>query len=218
MNPNQFDFLKKLMIVSNNGSYRGSTIELSKLFGISQQTASLYLINLEKEGFIKRVREKNGQIIYFLEPAYDLIYEEFNSLNFILKREDKININGKVFSGLGEGKYYISQENYKNGLKDILGFEPFLGTLNIRISKKELYKMEIIRLKEKRFIPPFEKDGRVFGKVYVYEAKFRDEKIGVIIPERTHYTDVLEIVARENMRQKYDLKDGDTLEITIIFN
>ena len=218
MNPNQFDFLKKLMIVSNNGSYRGSTIELSKLFGISQQTASLYLINLEKEGFIKRVREKNGQIIYFLEPAYDLIYEEFNSLNFILKREDKININGKVFSGLGEGKYYISQENYKNGLKDILGFEPFLGTLNIRIPKKELYKMEIIRLKEKRFIPPFEKDGRVFGKVYVYEAKFRDEKIGVIIPERTHYTDVLEIVARENMRQKYDLKDGDTLEITIIFN
>ncbi len=218
MNPNQFDFLKKLMIVSNNGSYRGSTIELSKLFGISQQTASLYLINLEKEGFIKRVREKNGQIIYFLEPAYDLIYEEFNSLNFILKREDKININGKVFSGLGEGKYYISQENYKNGLKDILGFEPFLGTLNIRIPKKELYKMEIIRLKEKRFIPPFEKDGRVFGKVYVYEAKFRDEKIGVIIPERTHYTDVLEIVARENLRQKYDLKDGDTLEITIIFN
>jgi Transcriptional regulator of a riboflavin/FAD biosynthetic operon len=157
MNPNLFDFLKKLMIVSNNGSYRGSTLELSKLFGISQQAASLNLINLEKEGFIKRVRERNGQIIYFLEPAYELIYEEFNSLNFILNRQEKLDISGKVFSGLGEGKYYISQENYKNGLKSILGFEPFLGTLNIRISKKELYKMEIIRLKGRKYIPPSRK-------------------------------------------------------------
>jgi len=218
MNPNLFDFLKKLMIVSNNGSYHGSTLELSKLFGISQQAASLNLINLEKEGFIKRVRERNGQIIYFLEPAYELIYEEFNSLNFILNRQDKLDISGKVFSGLGEGKYYISQENYKNGLKSILGFEPFLGTLNIRISKKELYKMEIIRLKGRKYIPPFEKDGRVFGKVYVYNAELKGEKIGTIIPERTHYTDVLEIVAKDNLRQKFNLKDGDVLEVTVRFD
>jgi len=36
--------------------------------------------------------------------------------------------------------------------------------------------MEIIRLKGRKYIPPFEKDGRVFGKVYVYNAELKGGK------------------------------------------
>ena len=46
---------------------------------------------------------------------------------------------GEVSSGLGEGRYYISRKSYIIQFQEKLGFIPFLGTLNIRVSQEFPY-------------------------------------------------------------------------------
>ena len=43
-------------------------------------------------------------------------------------------ITGTLFSGLGEGAYYISLPGYKKQFISKLGFKPYPGTLNLKIS------------------------------------------------------------------------------------
>lgn len=217
MNPNQYDFIKKLMIISENGSFNGTTEQIGKKLNMAQQTVSQYLINLEKEGYVKRSRVKEGQIIYFLDKLYDELQADKNIIEFILNKSNDLAIDGSVFTGLGEGSYYISQENYKNGIHSRLGFIPFPGTLNLRIVKNQLFKFDILRLKVKDFIPAFESNGRVFGKVYLFSGSIGDIPVGIVLPERTHYNDVIELVSEFKLRDKLGLKDGDSVEVKIKF-
>ncbi len=217
MNPNHYDFIKKLMIISENGSFHGTTEQIGKKLNLAQQTVSQYLISLEKEGYIKRARVKEGQIIYFLDKLYDEFQAERNIIEFILNKSSDLVINGSVFTGLGEGRYYMSQENYRNGIYSRFGFLPFPGTLNIRIARDQLFKFDILRLKIKDFIPEFESNGRVFGKVYLFSGFIKDVPVGIVIPERTHYNDVIELVSEFKLRDKLGLRDGDIIEIRIKF-
>jgi riboflavin kinase len=42
-------------------------------------------------------------------------------------------LRGRVVSGLGEGQHYISRQGYLKQFREKLGFEPFPGTLNIKL-------------------------------------------------------------------------------------
>lgn len=217
MNPNIFDFMKKLILISGNGSYEGSTKSIGEKLGLSQQSVSLYLITLEKEGYIKRIRKREGQAIYFLDKLYEELKNEYDVLGFILQKEEKIRITGTVFTGMGEGRYYMSQENYKEGIRRELGFLPYPGTLNLRLSKDQLYKLDILRLKIKKFIPKFESNGREFGKVYLFNGYMKNHPVGIVMPERTHYNDVIEIVSSDRLRDLFHLVDGNEVDVTIYF-
>ena len=45
-----------------------------------------------------------------------------------------VTLEGTVFTGLGEGAYYISKEAYRKQFTEKLGFEPYPGTLNLKLS------------------------------------------------------------------------------------
>jgi riboflavin kinase len=124
-------------------------------------------------------------------------------------------VKGIVFSGLGEGEFYVNL--YAKSFRRALGFIPFPGTLNIRVVKEDVKKLNN-RLKKVDpliILPPPIKDLRL-GKVYLFKALLFDIDVYIVRPEYTVYKgDVLEIISQEHLRRKYGLKDGDLVDIIV---
>ena len=43
----------------------------------------------------------------------------------------------------------------------------------------------------------------------------KSQECFLVLPKRTHHVDELEIVCAEDMRKKFDLRDGDVIEVTL---
>lgn len=207
------DLLLELLKVGASGEFvKISSSELAGMLGISQQSASRWLIELEEEGLVERVGRKiklSEKGSSELEKAFELLRESFGEGG-----ERKLFFEGNVFSGLRDGQYYLSLEGYKRQFKEKLGFVPFPGTLNLK-TKDAKARM---KLREGVMIGGFVVGGRVFGKIRAFPAKINGEIDGaVIVPERTHYgSEVIEVVAREDLRKKLELKDGSKVKIELV--
>ena len=123
-------------------------------------------------------------------------------------------VKGKVFTGIGRGSYFLSIPRYREGIKKYLGFNPFPGTLNVRLECECCPRFQYK-------IPRFEYNGRKYGEVLLAPVRLHLKgdviNAGVVFPKRTCWsTDVLEIVCEEDLRRKYNLKDGDTVKIEFV--
>lgn len=215
MDPVIFDFLKKIGFISNSGVVISSTKELAERTELSQQSVSRYLIILEKQGYIARKRIKNGEEIILKEKTFQEFNKEKNELEFILNKDRVIEVEGIVFSGMGEGSYYMSRNKYIEGVIKYLGFRPYPGTLNIRINDEFSFLSVIIPSINGFSVQSFEEDGRKFGGIKLLRAEFSNERCGIVIPERTHYNGVLEIISENKLREKYSIKDNDKIKVKI---
>jgi len=196
-----------------------TTAELARSLNISQQTASRHLIELQTLGLIRRTRVARGEVIKVTVKGS----EELNRMHLRLKAifEPKIKeivLEGVLFSGIGEGAWYVSQAGYRRQFVEKLGFEPFPGTLNVRLTHE--YDDERKRLET---LPPIQIEGfrdgmRTFGPVKCYKATINDTEYGALISAvRTHYpADVIELIAPSDLRAKLGLKDGDIVKARIM--
>lgn len=128
-----------------------------------------------------------------------------------------LNFEGKVTSGLGKAGMFMQKETYKKQYLNKLGFEPYLGTLNIKLNKdieidlKKTYdaNLKIIKGDEK------------LGDVYFLSANISNEKNNtkkgaILFPTKTvHKTDTIEFVAEEKLRECMELNDDSKVIITI---
>ena len=124
-----------------------------------------------------------------------------------------LGIKGTVFSGKSEGANFIRLPWVKKQLKEELGFTPHLGTLNIKLSGKNLKLIALLdKAGAKEILPePGFHRGRCFHAYLMKEVK-----CGIVIPEIPNYPrNILELVAPINLREKLQLKDGDSVEVTI---
>jgi len=196
-----------------------STRELSKEIGMSHQSAARYLKELEKEKLIETIVSPKGRIVKLSNKGLDQIKLHAASL---LSMVNKVYIThvftGKVFTGLGEGAYYISRKPYLEQFQSKLGFQPYPGTLNLRI---EQY-MDQLLLADKMSRPPifikgFANQERVFGDGYCYPVIVNGTYEGAIVKAlRTVYDNsVVEIISPHNLRRELNLKDGD--KVTFVF-
>ncbi|MHA1687708.1 MAG: DUF120 domain-containing protein [Candidatus Heimdallarchaeaceae archaeon] len=194
-----------------------STSEIASCFAISQQTASRSLLSLASRGLIEFSSSPRGSKVQLTAKGENVLHQ----LRFELERalHPKLNvltIKGTVFSGLGEGKYYVSHRAYMEGFKSKLGFSPFPGTLNLRIDSSYLDRVDILRGSWPIIIPGFEDEGRRFGEVLCYPVSIPglSAQVAIIIPRRTHYSvSVLELISDVYLREELKLKDGDKLTI-----
>jgi riboflavin kinase len=216
IDPIIFNFLKNISIRNNAGKMVVNTSSLSRELKISQQSASRYLIILEREGYISRKRIKNGEEIVLTEKAYDEFKKELKTMEYILNSSNEIKIEGILFSGLGEGSYYMSRNGYVTKIKEFLNFIPFAGTLNLRLTDDSTSFNYVVNNLPGYSVDPFEEDGRKFGAIKVLRAKMLGEEVGIVLPERTHYERVVEIVSPSNLRKKFNLNDGDKLQVSIL--
>ncbi|MCE4606067.1 MAG: CTP-dependent riboflavin kinase [Desulfurococcales archaeon] len=126
-----------------------------------------------------------------------------------------VRVKGEIFSGLGEGEFYVNL--YARNFRKILGFIPFPGTLNIRVIREHVDKLNNrLRNADPIIVLPPSIPGFKLGKVYLFRASLFDIDVYIVRPEYTVYKgDVVELISQEHLRRKYELKDGDVVDITI---
>lgn len=193
-----------------------TTSELAKLLKASQQTASRHLIELEKMGLIHRVKLGRRESIKITAGGVKHLDNMFLTLKraFELKKAETV-FEGTVFSGLGEGAYYMSQEGYKKQFVEKLGFEPYPGTLNLRVRKEDQEEVRMLEASPFVLIEGFTDGSRSFGPAKCFHGKIADKVEGALIfPVRTHYSgDVVEAISTEYLRKLLHLKDGDKVKV-----
>lgn len=121
---------------------------------------------------------------------------------------------GTVFSGKGEEAKFVGLPWVKEQIIEDVGFSPYIGTLNIRLAKSDALKLKR-SLKKAKAIGISSKSGFSSGKFY--RGSLTDDiECAVIIPNIVGYPeDVLEVIAPLNLRDRFHLKDGDTLNVGI---
>jgi riboflavin kinase, archaea type len=198
-----------------------STEELAEKLGQSQQAASRHLQELEVLGYFERKRSGAGLVVKLTGAGQDAVRAHYSSLKLALdgKPKEEMKFTGKVFRGLGEGAYYVGLEGYKKQFTKVLGFEPYPGTLNVRLDnalqmeqKKQLRGFDGLR------IDGFESGGRTYGGARCYRATVGKKGLpaAVLVIDRTHYDDsVLEIISPHFLRGSLGLKDGDQVEVNV---
>jgi len=208
--------LRKLALLGALDDYISiSSRELGDTLEMSQQSASKRILELIECQYIVRDLGTRKQRIKITQKGVEEMKKEYTEYRRIFERTDHINIRGEVASGMGEGGYYITQEGYQKQFEDKLGFTPFQGTFNVRIYPEEIGKLDIIRSTSGILIEGFTSEGRSFGNVIAYKAKIHNVVCAIIVPERSHYTDILEIIAACSIRRSLSLTDGDRVDVKV---
>ncbi len=192
-----------------------STTELGELLRTTQQTASLWVLDLLNRGYLVRRAGSRKQGLKLTPKAIDFLRQEHADYIRIFESSVELELTGIVVSGLGEGKYYISQPEYKRQFKQKVDFVPFPGTMNVRLSGGDLSKVRILQDTEGISLEGFQKDGRTFGEGKLFRATINDQEGAVVIPLRSHYDDVLEIISKDFLRDTLGLKDGDRVTLRV---
>jgi riboflavin kinase len=220
----EWQHLYMLLKLAELGAYKRvakvSTEYLAKKLGISQQTASRYLIELERKGWIQRDITPDGSLIKIEEQGTRELQKLYSSLKFLIEKTypPSVTLEGTVFTGLGEGAYYISKEHYRKQIAEKLGFEPYPGTLNLKLSAdydiKTRMELDAYPAVE---ITGFQNTDRTFGLVKCYPAMVGGTVKGALITAlRSHYdTSVLEIIAPVCLRKQLNLKDGNKVKVEV---
>jgi len=193
-----------------------TTNDVARGIGVSQQTASRRLIEMEKLGLIERVWEGRNQKVRITKEGVSNLTGMYHVLRRVFEAPQKeLVMNATVFSGLAEGSYYMSLEGYRKQFKSKLGFDPFPGTLNLRVVSENLGERRL--LESYPFIPieGFADAKRSYGAAKCYKAIVNEKARGaIVIPIRAHYgEDVVEIISPESLRKRLRLKDGDLVRI-----
>lgn len=127
-----------------------------------------------------------------------------------------IEITGIVVSGLSEGQKYLSMNEYREQIKTKLGYIPFNGTLNVKVSSEDKHKIRYLQEKKGIVIDGFVKNGRVYGKCKCFNSTVNNIKCAVIIPEKSkHNTDTIELISAYCLREKLNIKDISKIKIEI---
>lgn len=238
-NFNYFHFLilSHLLSIGGRNNYLEITSgQMSRIINRSQQTASKVLIDLERENLIERVKNNKKFGIRLTEEGYQTLYEIYEMLKKSMdnSKNNQILFKGKIVTGMGEGAYYMSLEGYKKQFHHKLGYEPYPGTLNVKledkhymISRKDLINQPSIH------IEGFKNTDRTFGWVKCYAAtitqdlinshysnsmskEITEKDVHVLLLERTHHDNsLIEVIGPQSIKEVSNLKNGDTVIIKI---
>jgi len=217
-----FFILLSLLEMQKRGEIISST-KLASAAGLSQQETARVLRLLESEGIISRSLVRGGQEVLltdkgirFLESVYLQLEDLLSSQRSEIKR---LSFEALVSSGLGDGAYYMSLDGYKKEIEKNLGFKPFPGTLNLKITGNFPSRDYLANISTYS-IAPFAYGGRIMGGLkYVRASVSRGEEEvqgALIFPERTHHSnEIIEFIAPVKVRDALNLKDGDSVIVRV---
>jgi riboflavin kinase, archaea type len=213
--------LQCLKAIALRGGCKGpvfvSTQSIGEMLAISQQTASRRLKGLESQGLITRIMTADGQHVTLTGVGEGELRKEFSEYSRIFAEHNKgYVLGGTVVSGIGEGKYYMSLGPYKQQFAEHLGFEPYPGTLNIRLAPSSLPTRKKIDALDWIRIKGFSTDGRTFGDAKCIPCRIGTISCGIVVPGRTHYPDdLIEVIAPIALRRKLGVEDTDSVTVEV---
>jgi len=219
MKPYLLQTLKELALLGAiKNKIEISSLELGKQIESSQQTASRYLLELDKTGMVTRELGIKKQIIQITSLGEDALQNEHLQYQQIFELTDRVQFKGVVVSGMGEGRYYTEQTGYVEQFKEKLGFSPYPGTLNVKIELIEKNKLRFLKNNQAIEISEFKTRNRTFGAVRCFKAEINGIKGAIVLPMRSHYSNVLEFISQTYLREKLEIKDDDEVNIVIYLN
>jgi riboflavin kinase len=218
-----FTLYKLAELGATSRTVKVSTDYLAEKMGSSQQTASRHLIHLEKLDWITRTVTPDGCLTKITPKGVAELKKLYSELRLVFESPNPptITLEGTLFSGLGEGAYYVTKDGYRKQFIEKLGFDPYPGTLNIKVTNdydlKSLSELETYPAVE---LEGFKDESRTFGPVKCYPAIINNKSKGVVIyAMRSHYgASVLEIVSQTFLRRQLNLKDGNKVKVEIILS
>lgn len=204
-----------------------TTTKLSKELGMSQQSVSRKLRELEETGFIKREPTPDGIKIKAEKKAIQELEYYLDALNKIFRqpavKNKKKELKGRVVAGMGEGRFYTELSGYKKQFIEKLAIKPFPGTLNLWVDEKE--KELFLKSREAIIIHGFKAKERTYGQIIAFMVKVAGEKqtagkkqksisAALIVPQRTHHnTNIAEIICEKNLRKSLELNNSSEVII-----
>ncbi|MFQ6025698.1 MAG: DUF120 domain-containing protein, partial [Nitrosopumilaceae archaeon] len=153
-----------------------TTSSLAKSISKSQQAASKHLLELEQDGFIERIMDGRKVAVKITTKGYSEIARVGSILKTSLDSlSSTIELKGKLVSGMGEGAYYMSRKGYTKQFKSKIGYVPYPGTLNVKLTKKEFTeaKYELDGL-DGIVINGFSDGKRTYGGAKCFHAKINE--------------------------------------------
>jgi riboflavin kinase, archaea type len=198
-----------------------STGVIAKGLGVSQQTASRRLIEMQRGGLVERSASGRILRIKITKEGLSGLTEMYKVLKPVFESpQEELVLNAVVFSGLSEGSYYMSLEGYRKQFRSKLGFDPFPGTLNLRLTKESMTERRELEKYPSVGIEGFADKDRTYGGARCYPVLVSQKvHAAIVMPIRAHYgEDVIEIIAPDNLRRRLHLKDGDVVNIRVPFS
>ncbi len=197
-----------------------STIALAGDLGVSQQTASRYVIALDRGGYLERQASAQGHHLQLTDKGRRVVEGMYRTLRRVVdERPPALTFKGKVVNGLGEGAYYMSQQGYRDQFSSHLGFIPFPGTLNLRLDPDQEEARRELETRPAITIHGFREGTRTFGEVRCYPAIINGRVEGAVtLIHRTHHDDsIIEVIAPTHLRRSLGLEEGSDVTVTLPF-
>ena len=187
----------------------------------SQQATSKIILELENQNFIERIKVGHGFRIHVTEKGIQTVKDVSSMLvSAINFSRTAIIIEGVIVSGIGEGGYYMSLPGYKKQFESKLGYIPYAGTLNVKVSsnpsirnRKKIERIPYILVKG------YNDTKRTYGWVKCFPVTLNDIHnidAHLLVLERSHYDESLvEIISSVPLKDTLGLKNGDKIKIEV---
>jgi len=192
-----------------------SSREIGEKLGVSQQAADNYLVRLAGTGLLSRALGGRKQQLSLTPAALELLRREYHAYRRIFEGPGHLRMRGHVVSGLGEGRYYLSQPGYVVQFAERLGYTPYPGTLNVKLGGEDLVRLRAIKDWSGTRIDPFEASGRTFGGAKCVASRLNGRACHLIMPDRTHHQDIAEFISPEFLRGALSVQDLDPVDIEL---
>jgi riboflavin kinase len=125
---------------------------------------------------------------------------------------ERVTLCGRVFSGEGEGEKFVDLPWVKRQIEAKLGFIPYSGTLNLRLSEESVKRRKLLEKAHSTKVCPAE--GYCNG--VLIKASIGTLECVIVVPEIAGYPmNVLEIIASVNLREKLQLADGAEVAVSV---
>jgi CTP-dependent riboflavin kinase len=126
-------------------------------------------------------------------------------------------LQGKVVSGLREGRFFTMLPWAREQFVSKLGIDPYPGTLNLKLDNVETLK-EWERLKTLRGITIISPEGENSCNAKCFKILIQEKVSGAIVfPEVPSYpSDKLEIIADCNLKETLGIENGEIIQVDIV--
>lgn len=208
-----------------------TTSSLGRSIGRSQQSASKHMVELERSGFIERVATGRRMSVRITANGISEMERLSSILQESLEAADspglvRVKLAGSLVSGMGEGAYYMTLDGYTKQFKAKIGYVPFPGTLNVRLTLRE-YRDAARRLRTERtgiMIESFSDKDRTYGSarclsalLYAQERRGPGIPCELIVLERTHHDDsIIELISKVCLRETAGISDGSEIVVEVL--
>jgi riboflavin kinase len=191
---------------------------LGSVLGLTQQAASRRLIDLETAGLVSRAHTGRSLRVRLTPAGLGAVRSFYGELTDVIeKTRARLTFTGRVFSGMGKGRYYVGHPEYQKRFELALGYRPYPGTLNVKLEDKKFVE----QLKSLRFmggirVEGFTRGDEGFSALTCFNGTLSGERITLLFIDITHYNEsVVELISPAYLRGKFKLRDEDTISFTV---